>query len=108
MKVRFNDVVEFLTELETSCPQDNVIRATRQYCATQYAPIRSVFVLAGYINGSGQLVELKTFCGQDWGGQFEESEQTAKKGDAILEQIRLEAQRLGFAMRAGAFEEVNP
>ena len=105
MRVHFSDVREFQAELEVDKTRiyRSIVRATQMFQPTKLSPtIRHVYVIAGACVRSA-LVELRVYCGQDWGPNFPQSKEALEKADQIITRLEGWAQSQGLELRAGVF-----
>lgn len=105
MKVSFNFPDEFLAELATDGPPSKIVRVTRAYQTGGALPVAMVFVVAGFVNARGELVELRHRAGEDWGKGFPTSAETTAVVDRTITAIEKQAKEWGHSVRAGRFEE---
>jgi hypothetical protein len=105
MKVHFSDVREFQEELALDKTRiyRSIVRATKMFQPTKLSStIRQVHVIASACVRSA-LVELRVYCGQDWGPDFPQSKETLEKADQIITQLEGFTQSHGLELRAGVF-----
>lgn len=109
MKLSFSVHEEFLAELRQDGPPSRIVRLTASYVAAKNgAPIQYAFVIAGYVNVRGELVELGQFVGDHWGAGFAATKECEARKGNVMDTIRQAAEELGFAVRAGRLEDHNP
>jgi hypothetical protein len=107
MKVIFNNVEEFCTELEKDTEQVDrrIVRCTKLFKATKLSSnIHHIFAVATYAT-QGQIVELKRYCGDIWQVNAEEDKKAIDLAEKALKAVEETCQRLGFEVRAGYLEE---
>lgn len=108
MKVRFYFPEEFLRELSADGPPSKIVRLTAAYLPTTYELVRTVKVVAGYVNVRGELVELSYAVGEQMRTVDHEdpaSAQTEARRNKAFDEITNAANGLGVEIRAGRFEE---
>jgi hypothetical protein len=114
MKLRFNDPEEFINELRHSPPDgEPVLRVTvRQQLDRHTGAFRHVSVVASYLRLLTEAahaiplsVTLVVYVGEDWGPEFEGSQQVRRRADELLARLRAEAHGLSLECRPGVYEE---
>src|SRR5262245_8014095 len=103
MKVYFNDVDEFLTEIrqDTTLMQRSILRLTlrRRY--------RSPFVQVSLVSTAQvgkTVVMLEHRLGETFTGDIETGTELSKRAEALMEKINTAARELGLEVRPGVFE----
>ena len=113
MRLKFNDPEEFLAELRLSPPNlERVLRASvRRQLDRQTGVFRHLTVTACYLrlleHPSGPVplaVSLESYQGEDWGREVEESQQTRRRTEELMAQLRAAARELGLECRPGVYE----
>jgi len=107
MKVRFNRVEEFCTELEKDAEKIDrrIVRCTKLFEVTKISTnIHYVFALATYVV-EGQTVELRRYCGDIWQINKEKDKAAVDLADKALAAIEETCKRLKLEVRAGYLEE---
>lgn len=103
-KVLFNDVEEFLKELEL-IERDAIVRVTSERRNSPSFP-GSLFqfaAVAGLINGVGQLVELRVYCGDAMLSGNAEQQPAVRHVNEIVESLSRRLAAMGFEVRAGIY-----
>jgi hypothetical protein len=103
MKVLFNDVGEFLTELRSDADEveQKILRLTiRRRCQQ---PFVYVSVVSTVLIGRA-VVTLDHRLGETFIGEDLHQSEVGKKADAMIERISEEAKGLGLEVRAGVYE----
>lgn len=111
MRIRFSAVGEFKRELARDGPPTRIVRLTRSYRPTSMPPIRTVELVAAYVNGRGELVELRQYLGDVFGSDLDggHNQRVAEYGDGLLEALEVDCRELGLEVRSGLFkEDVEP
>jgi len=107
MKVRFNQVEEFCTELEKDAPyiDRGIVRCSNLFeVANISSNIHRVSFIATYSVGGG-IVELRHYCGNTWRPNQEADNKVLDKAKQISKTIEEVCQRLNLEVRAGCIEE---
>jgi hypothetical protein len=104
--VQFNDIEEFMAELQADRAHiaDDIMRLTKSYTQTKDHPVYILAVVAGAVV-RGRLVECLLTLGtvllpRDRPPDPNRLEQRA---DALVEELRTRAEALGLQVRAGRF-----
>jgi hypothetical protein len=105
-KIRFSVPEEFLVELESKGLVEPIVRVTKQFEDSKMSPnIQHVFILATALRVVGevaQIIELKRYCGDYWGKEFEQK--TLDRAQEIQDEIEKRAKALMLEVRAGVYE----
>lgn len=101
--VNFSQMTEFLTELADDGPPSGIVRVTQAIYPSAQIPISRVFIIASYVNGRGEIVQLKGFIGEDWGKGMESTEKTADRANKAADELRQKIDTLAYEVRAGRF-----
>lgn len=101
MRVKFNSPDEFTSELHADPPPSKLVRLTRRF-VTRAAPGREVFVVAGFVNKAGELVELSTRVGEDWGQGFDSK--WKERSLEIETSVEAACKAMGVVIRPGSYE----
>lgn len=107
MKVTFNQVEEFIDELEKDAGkvERGIVRCTKLFEASRLSPsIRLVSIFSTY-SVDGQVITLTRYCGDIWGVNNGKDEEVIAKADQYLKTIEDACKRLGLEDRAGALKE---
>jgi len=107
MKVTFNQVEEFIDELERDAGKVDrgIVRCTKLFEASRLSPnIRLVSIFSTY-SVDGQVITLTRFCGDIWGINKEKDGEVIAKADEYLKSIEEACKRLELEVRAGALKE---
>jgi len=103
-KVQFNDLDEFFEEL-AKLVEAKIVRVSTMSKESQQFPgvMYYMFVVAGVLNESGQVVELLVPCGDVVRGMKETPAPASERANELADKVRSRAQALGFDVRAGRF-----
>ena len=107
MKVIFNQVEEFIAELEKDAGQveRNLIRCTKLFEPSYLSPtIRLVSIFSTY-SVDGQVITLTCYWGDTSGINREKDGEVIAKADGYLKTIEEACKRLGLEARAGVLKE---
>lgn len=106
MKVLFHVAGEFIEEMHRDRGKidRNLIRVTIQRKSHLTPNIHQVIVLATY-SVEGQVVELKHYCGDNWGLNSENDIQTNSRAEGICKTITKEGEGLKMEIRPGYLTE---
>jgi len=107
MKVTFNQVGEFIDELEKDAGkvERNLVRCTKLFEPSRLSPtIRLVSIFSTY-SVAGQVITLTRYCGDIWGINREKDNEVIAKADAYLKSIEKACKHLKLEVRAGMLEE---
>lgn len=113
--VHFDDVDEFLAELERTIEHEHsrvdraIVRRTRRYRASQLG-VRYVHVISSFVAVAGwppvadaHLVHVTAFAGELWNHE-ERDQQTHDRATALMEAIDQACERLELEPRGGFYE----
>jgi hypothetical protein len=112
MRVRFNDVDEFVKDLERDALGVANMRARLTTMETRSQSVRCVWVIAGAKVLSGvpghddyDLVEYRRHVGDLWG--HPDDSLVAERANAIVAELREGLEQSGFVVAGGMYEEVR-
>lgn len=106
MRIQFSDLKEFQEELtrDQDLIHRRLIRVTKLFQRTGETANRNIIVVAGaLVPDEGLLVELRVYCGTDWGKGLPISAETHERADKLIEQLEAWAKDHGIDVRAGMF-----
>lgn len=112
LKVKFNDVDEFIAELEKTKPLDGILRLTRLAEQSATMPIRHLSVMATFLKDTPptvQIIELRRYCGQVWGHASRSDEVVIERAKETMDKIEDAVAAMNFRgqrieIRAGQFD----
>lgn len=106
IRVKFNDVEEFLEEMGAhpkGAFEDGLVRVTQRTAQGGSLPLRHVSVVASAVI-HGRLFVLERYVGQLFGIGSEGDARTRKDAEAIVDRLCAGCAALGLATRPGVFE----
>lgn len=107
MKVQFNEVEEFMEELDKDKTKIDrgIIRTTIRYVNTTGSPnIKSVIACSTY-SVEGQVIELNEYCGDVWGLNNELDKAVVNIAEKFMTLIEETATEYGLDLRHGILED---
>lgn len=105
MQVRFNDVEEFLAELEHDRERIDrgIVRVTKTLTQTAQLPIQQLAVVATARVGD-TVVRLERYCGDLWGKEFPQDAETHERAEKVMRKLEDACRGMGLEVRAGILE----
>ncbi len=108
MKIKFSSVIDFIEELKKDKDkiERGIVRVNFERAGTQFSPnIWNVFLRAECII-AGNIVELRSFCGDLWGHGSMSDDRTKRTFDDKRKQLEEELAGMGITdIRGGAIED---
>jgi hypothetical protein len=111
MIVRFNDVNEFIEEIQLDLAQIDrgIVQVTKAVSLTATPPLRHLAVVATARIGD-TVVRLDHFCGELWEERATEGSHDAKiyaRAEELMKRIEIAARSSSLEVRAGIVEPVG-
>lgn len=107
--VQFNNVEEFLTELNTDLAQldRKLVRVTNLYQQSRQTPIIQYVSVVATARVAADILRLDVYCGEVWNVDTQHNAPVLKKVEAVQQHLRASCVQLGIEVRAGLWKSAE-
>ena len=107
--VQFNNVEEFLTELNADLAQldRQLVRVTNLYQQSQQLPIIQYVSVVATARVATDILRLDVYCGEVWNVDTQHNAPVLKKVEAVQQHLRVSCDQLGIEVRAGLWKSAE-
>ena len=107
--VQFNNVEEFLTELNADLAQldRQLVRVTNLYQQSRQTPIIQYVSVVATARVAADILRLDVYCGEVWNVDTQHNAPVLKKVEAVQQHLRVSCVQLGIEVRAGLWKSAE-
>ena len=107
--VQFNNVEEFLTELNADLAQldRKLVRVTNLYQQSRQTPIIQYVSVVATARVAADILRLDVYCGEVWNVDTQHNAPVLKKVEAVQQHLRVSCVQLGIEVRAGLWKSAE-